>query len=292
MLKKLATLGFVLSLTLLLGACNGTITSVQIPPDSPWEGFITAFRSPYDDLVPVAQGDGIDIADFGLFTAAVLCEDADTGDLYVQEATECDPGDILRDLQFQYGIAIELDRDVFTAGSVQLVRNSDGTIVGGVSFGLSGNGGLNVSAGVSDGLFPGAQNLSEFGEFALFDEWAYLGMFPEWDEFGEGFVCADGTTDCEVNSDVDQLAALCDLELEAPDDLLFRTILPLGAYNLACGNIPVSINFYNSVGECIRELKAQNCSDLRGRDRADCNHAQIGVCHAAFNVPSSHNPNN
>jgi hypothetical protein len=289
MLKKLMTLGFVLSLTLVLGACNGTITSVQIPADSPWEEFVTVFRSPHDDLVPVTQGDGIEILDYALFESVLVCEDAD-GDLYLTDNPTCFPGDLARsDLQYQYGIAVGLDRDTFTAGSVQLVRDSDGTIVSGISFGLSGDGGLNVSAGVSDGLLPGAQNLSEYAELALFDEWAYLGMYPEWSEFGPGFVCADGSTDCTSDDD---LAAICDVEAEAPDDLAFRTLLPLGAYNLTCGNIPVSINFYNSVGECIRELKAQNCSDLRGRDRATCNHAQIGVCHAAFNVPSSHNPNN
>lgn len=39
----------------------------------------------------------------------------------------------------------------------------------------------------------------------------------------------------------------------------------------------------------ISTLKAQHCSGLRGKAKAACNHAQIGVCHAAFNVPSSHN---
>ena len=28
-----------------------------------------------------------------------------------------------------------------------------------------------------------------------------------------------------------------------------------------------------------------------GQAKASCNHAQIGVCHATFNVPSNHNPN-
>jgi hypothetical protein len=40
-------------------------------------------------------------------------------------------------------------------------------------------------------------------------------------------------------------------------------------------------------GDCISQRKA-TCNGLTGQDRKTCNHAQIGVCQATFNVPSAH----
>ena len=54
--------------------------------------------------------------------------------------------------------------------------------------------------------------------------------------------------------------------------------------------ITLTINpAFADVGTCISTLKAQRCAGLKGQDRAACNHAQIGICHATFNVPSAHN---
>ena len=51
----------------------------------------------------------------------------------------------------------------------------------------------------------------------------------------------------------------------------------------------LSRDFFASEGDCISSLKAQRCSGLKGQAKAACNHAQIGICHATFNVPSAHN---
>ena len=44
---------------LALAACNGTVSSIGVPADSPWNQFGTHFFSPYDDLTVVTTGSDI-----------------------------------------------------------------------------------------------------------------------------------------------------------------------------------------------------------------------------------------
>jgi hypothetical protein len=82
------------------------------------------------------------------------------------------------------------------------------------------------------------------------------------------------------------------------DPSLDGQVLQFGFSNLATNWTPTGVFYdnisfteqlnYDSLGACIADLKAQNCSGLRGAARAACNHEQIGACHDAFGVPSAH----
>lgn len=140
---------------------------------------------------------------------------------------------------------------------------------------------FDVAAGYSEGLIPGIQFASEF------DEAGSLILAPHWDGFGEGQIegqiCQDGV--CETG-----VIAACDTD-DDTDALGYATVAQPGTYSGTCGTIPVNLTInpaYASVGDCINARKA-TCNGLTGQDRKTCNHAQIGVCHATFNVPSAHN---
>ena len=80
------------------------------------------------------------------------------------------------------------------------------------------------------------------------------------------------------------------------DFIAINTVqLPPSNYDVTCGDLPISFNLtpkYDSVGACISDSIKTQCKNagLTGRARASCNAAQIGNCHAAFFVPSNHNP--
>jgi hypothetical protein len=286
-------------MALVLVGCNGTITSLQIPADSPWSEFLTILRSPYPDLVvlePDADNYGGEVILGGPdgTEAIVVCEDAngEFTDFFGCGLGSCDPAglcapDAVREIGYIYTFVFGMDRGTFTSGSLQIASETAGTVVGGISLSVGGNGGLNISAGVSDGLFPASFTAGD--ELELFDDFATLVMFPNWSAFQDNFVCLDGTQDCEVDSNIDELAAICfNSGPFGENSIFFRVDQPMSAAQLDCGDVPVQINFFKSVGECISSLKKQNCSGLKGKDRAACNHAQIGACHATFGVPSSH----
>jgi len=299
---KRAVLSFVmLSAVLALAACNGTITSIGVPATSPWENFVTFVASPYDDLTVVTVGSDISggilsvqrfavcTSDQGGFFA--LCDDNDcTSPGPAAECVNEAPVGATNvafqgQLPFVYGLEVALDRPAFTSGGVQLQSVTAGT-VGAIAITIDGGSSLNIGAGFSEGLIPGPAADETFG---VADDFAVLGLDPIWPDFGPGFICTDGTTtSCDPDVSPDNVAALC---LANPDVLLFRTNAGTGPLSLACGTVTVNIDInppFDTVGECISTLKDQWCGGLTGKAKAACNHAQIGVCHASFNVPSAH----
>jgi hypothetical protein len=286
---------------LAFGACNGTIQSIGLPAASPWNDLQTFVASPYDDLTVVTVGSDISAGILGVDQGAVCT--SDQGGFFAQCANpDCTPpgpaAECVADapagatnvgfqgqLPFLYGLEVVLDRPAFTAGGVQLQSVTAGT-VGAIAITVDGGSTLNIGAGFSEGLIPGPA----FDEtFTAFDDFAVLGLFPAWPDFGDGFVCTDGTTtSCDPNVSPDGVAAVCG----STDFVALRGNAPPGPYSLVCGTVTVNVNVnpaFPTVGECISTLKAQWCSGLTGKARAACNHAQIGVCHASFNVPSAQN---
>lgn len=306
-MKRAAFVLVFLSAVVTLGACTGTTTSVGIPADAPWNNFITALGSPYDDLTVVTVGSDITATIDNLGQAAVCTSDqggfyavcANPGCTPPGPAAECaDQAQVgltnvgfAGQLPFAYGLSVDLNRPAFTAGGVQIQSETAGTL-GAIAVTIDGGTTLNIGAGFSNGLIPGP-SVGDVGPAIpteLADDFAILGFSPEWEDFGDGWVCIDGTTtscDPSGNDPLEGLAALCD-----QDAILFRTNAGTGPVTVLCGEVTVNINIgtaFASVGECISTLKAQWCSGLKGKTKAACNHAQIGVCHASFNVPSAHN---
>jgi hypothetical protein len=184
--------------------------------------------------------------------------------------------------RFTYTLSAHLDRSLFTSGGVQ-IQDGGGATQMGLSINVGSPGGsFDVAAGFSEGLIPGAQ-------FADFDEKGALALTPHWSDFGAGSisgqVCPDGV--CGT-----QIIANCDLT-PLGDTLSYLTAAQPGTYSGTCGTVPVNLTInppFATVGACISGLKAQRCGGLKGQAKAAYNHAQIGVCDATFNVPSSHNP--
>lgn len=283
---------------LALSACNGTVSRIGVPAASPWNQFGTTLVSPHDDLTVVTTGSDIaasivnETAPFASCTSdqgpfPVTCSTAATcaADC-AANAPSGATGVGLGEIRYLYGVVIELNRPAFTAGGVQFESAAAGT-VGAIAVTIGGSG-LSVGAGFSEGLVPGpAIN----PEFEVFDDFGALVMAPDWPDFGAGYLCTDGTTNCDPGSPTN-LIALCTEGVASDDGLIFRVNADPGAYSLTCGSVPVNLDInppFASVGECISTLKAQRCGGLKGKAKAACNHAQIGVCHATFNVPSSHN---
>jgi len=298
---------------LALAGCNGTVSQIGVPAASPWSTFRTTFFSPHDDLAVVTTGSDITAgltpgpfgpsvfatctSDQGPFatdcTSAATCA-ADC----VADAPSGATGVALGEIRYLYGLEIGLDRPAFTAGGVEIESTAAGT-VGAISVNVGATSGLSVGAGFSEGLIPGPSPLPNT-EVEAFDDFGFLAMDPEWEDFGPGLVCADGTsTSCDTgDSSLEDVVAACFDNGTGPfgfsDGLFFRVNAQPGSYSFTCGTVPVNYVLnppFSSVGQCISTLKAQRCGGLQGQAKAACNHAQIGVCHATFNVPSSHNPN-
>jgi hypothetical protein len=286
--------------SLALAGCNGATTSIGVPAASPWNQIQTVVASPYDDLTVVTVGSNISAGFFGAQPGAV-CTSDQGGFFAICDGPGCTPPGPLAecladapggatnvgfsgDLPILYGLGVALDRPSFTAGGVQLVSTTAGT-VGAIAIEI-GSSTLDIGAAFSDGLIPGPAFDSQY---EAFDDFTIIGLGPAWEDFGPGYVCTDGTTtSCDPSVAIDGVMAICD----SGDNLLFRTNAISAPVSLTCGTVTVNLNVnppFDTVGQCVSTLKAQHCSGLKGKAKAACNHAQIGVCHAAFNVPSSHN---
>lgn len=275
-----------------LTGCNGTVSSVSFPAGSPWEAMATGILSPSDDLVAVSTGAGVEselvpeIVSTDV-QAIVACQGT-TGS-YFETCTDrtCDAQtvcgtDTVIEKRYAYTLFATLDREIFTTGSVQIQNGSGATLMGLAINAANAGGSFDLAAGYSEGLIPGVQLTSEV------DEAGALVLGPHWDGFGEGEiegqVCQDGV--CETG-----VVAVCDTNSDTEDVLGYLTVAQPGTYSGTCGTIPVNLTInppYASVGDCITARKA-TCNGLTGQARKTCNHAQIGVCHATFNVPSAHN---
>lgn len=291
--------GFLLTLGLALAACNGATTSIGLPAASPWNDIQTIVASPFDDLTVVTVGSDISAGIFGIEQGAV-CTSDQGGFFAFCDNPGCTPPGPLAEciddapggattvgfsvLTNLYGVDVLLDRPAFTAGGVQLQSVTAGT-VGAIAIEI-GAGTLSIGAGFSEGLIPGPAFDSTF---EAFDDFTLIGLAPAWGDFGDGHICTDGTTtSCDPDVGPEGVLAAC----QGSDLLLFRTNAISAPYSLTCGSVTVDINVnppFDTVGQCISTLQAQHCSGLTGKAKAACNHAQIGVCHATFNVPSSHN---
>ncbi|HSF43134.1 MAG TPA: hypothetical protein VLT87_25265 [Thermoanaerobaculia bacterium] len=278
-----------LSAVLVLTGCNGTISSVSFPAGSPWETMATGILSPTDDLVAVSAGAGLESAlvpgNPAGFEALVACQASNGPYILPCSDRTCDPqtvcdSDQVIEKRYAYTLEAFLDREVFTAGSIQIQDGSGATQMGlAINAGNTG-GSFDVAAGFSEGLIPGVQ-------FSEVDEVGALVLAPHWDGFDQGEItgqiCSEGV--CTT-----QVIAGCDTD--GPNDgLAYVASAQPGSYSGTCGTIPVNLTInpaYASVGACITARKA-TCNGLTGQDRKTCNHAQIGVCHATFNVPSAHN---
>ena len=264
--------------------CNNTVQSMTIPETVVWDTVFTGLASPYHDLTIVPVGDDIH-ADWEQIDRYAYCQDpvSSQGSLHScatpgQCEQECtDEGlDFLGERTW-YIIGVWLNRPAFQVGSVQLVSEEEG-LVNSITLAVSPNTqAVEITAGVSEGTFPAGTepNVEEF----IVDNFTYLDFSPHDPNFGylDAFP---------------YVACLPGVET-AGDAIAFNTALPADQYDFTCGSIPVSLNLvpeYPSVGACISDSIQKHCKDkgLTGKDRATCNSAQIGNCHASFHVPSSH----
>jgi len=288
---------------LALTACNGTISSIGVPANSPWNDFETHFFSPHDDLTVVTTGSNI-TADLQPTGTLAQCNSDQGNFIAASCATSvCGLSDCVSyapagatnvsfvSQRFGYALLMGLDRPAFSAGGVEVESATAGTL-GAIALTLSSGSGLSVGAGFTQGLVP--MSSGHYPNFPELDDFGTLLMAPNWADFGPGQICADGTTtNCSFGNPTNLIAA-CDNTAPpaGQNTLLFRVDAPTGAYSLTCGSVPVSLTInpaFSSVGDCISTLTAQRCAGLKGQARAACNHSQIGVCHATFNVPSAHN---
>jgi hypothetical protein len=293
--------GLLLLAGLAFGACNGATTSIGVPATSPWNDIQTIVASPHDDLTVVTVGSDISAGIFGIEQGAVCTSDQGGFFAFCANPGCTAPGPLAEciddapvgatnvgfsgDLPILYGLGVALDRPAFTAGGVQLQSLTAGT-VGAIAIEIGAGPTLTIGAGFSEGLIPGPAFDSNF---EAFDDFTIIGLQPTWADFGPGHICTDGTTtSCDPDVSIEGVMAICD----SGDNLLFRTNAISAPYSLTCGSVTVDINVnppFDTVGECISALKAQHCSGLTGTAKAACNHAQIGVCHSSFNVPSAQN---
>jgi predicted small lipoprotein YifL len=283
---------FLLSLVLLstvvvLTGCNGTVGSVSFPAEAPWQDLTTAVLSPTDDLVAVSTGAGLEseliLGSTRDGTQAIVeCRPSGNSNSYIQVCNDraCDAAavcgeDRAIEKRYVYSIVSHFDREVFTAGSVQ-IQDGNGATLMGLAINVAG-GSLDVAAGYSEGLVPGFQN-------SFIDELGGLYLTPHWPGFAFGLitgqVCSEGV--CQTTT-----IAECGTD-NTLDLLTYLTPAEPGTYSGTCGTVPLNLTInpaYASVGACISQRKA-TCDGLTGQARKTCNHAQIGVCHATFNVPS------
>jgi len=286
---KRTLFSFVLmSAVLVLAGCNGTVSSVSIPVAAPWNEMRTGILGPTDDLVAVSTGAGLESTLFpatlsGL-QAAVACQGSGGPYLVTCSDRTCNAQavcgtDTVIEKRYSYELVAHLDRGVFTTGSVQIQDGTGATLMG-LAVNAAG-GSFDVAAGFSEGLMPGVQSeqIEEMGSIFLLPQWADYGPGELTGQICSGGVCSTG------------VVAECGKEGPFADRLRYATVAQPGTYSGICGTVPVTLTInsaYSSVGACINARKA-TCNGLTGQSRKTCNHAQIGVCHATFNVPSAHN---
>jgi len=165
--------------------------------------------------------------------------------------------------------------------------------VGAIGISLNADSKLNMSAGFSNNLIPGptpiqGQGTSPLETAAVFEDFAGVGFSPQWPDFGPGYVCTDtSTTSCNPATSLDGVLAACDTE-NGVDALIFRTNLqvpPGPASTLHCGSVTFSFGAnppFDSIGDCVSNLKFQNCFHLTGQMRSSCVNAQAFVCQSLF----------
>jgi hypothetical protein len=289
---KRSLLSFVLiSTALVLAGCNGTVSSVSFPAGSPWEAMGTGILSPTDDLVAVSTGAGVEselvpgLAISGA-QAVVACQGASGPYFELCDDRACNAQekcgtDTVISKRYAYTLLAQLDRQVFTTGSIQIQNGSGATQMGLAINAANAGGSFDVAAGFSEGMIEGIQ----LGSTSQLDEVGSLALQPHWENYGPGEilgqVCVGGV--CSPGT-----VAVCDTD-SSTDVLGYLTVAQPGTYSGTCGTIPVNLTInpvYSSVGACISARKA-TCNGLTGQAKKTCNHAQIGVCQATFNVPSA-----
>lgn len=309
-MKRVAFALAISSAALLLGACNGSVTSVSLPAASPWDNFQTIVASPHDDLTVATVGSDLAATISNPEQFAVCSSDQGGFFAFCGSSVGCAPDGpeaecaaqapagatnvaFTGQLPFAYGVGVTLNRPAFNAGGVQIQSTTAGTL-GAIAMNINGGTTLNIGVGFSEGLISGPNTGSGgSGPFPIpseyLDDFSLILLSPNWEDFGDGYVCTDGTTtSCDPDVSPEGVAAVC-----LNDGLALRTNESTGPVTVLCGDVTVNTNVnpdFDSVGQCISTLKQQQCSGLTGKAKAACNHAQIGVCHATFNVPSAHNP--
>lgn len=287
-MKAYLTLAFALALLLICIGCNGTVSSVSFPAASPWNQAATSILSPTDDLVAVSTGAGLESALIpGLYLdssvqAIVACKGTSNEPYFVTctdracaASTVCGTNPVI-EKRYTYTLVSDLDRDVFTTGSVQIQDGSGATQMGlAINAGNAG-GSFDVAAGFSQGMVRGFQfDPSDAGSLVLSPHWADFGFGGIF-----GQVCPTANGVCQTGP-----IAQCDTDGDL-DVLGYLTVTQPGTYSGTCGTVPVNLTInptYASVGDCISQQR-RTCNSLTGQDRKTCNHAQIGVCQATFNV--------
>jgi len=308
-MKRIALTFATLAAVLVLGACSGATTYVGLPAASPWNTFDTVVASSHTDLTVVTVGSNISATLSTPGETFTVCT-SDQGGFYAlcRQHVDCLPPGPAAECAAQapsgatnvgtagqiftgYDVGVTLNRPAFTAGGVQIQSETAGTL-GAISLTVDGRTTLNIGAGFSDGLIQGPtlNSLALGFPTEFVDDFSGLVLDPHWPDFGAGYVCTDGTTtSCDPNVSAENVAALCQAD---PDEIAFRTNGSTGPVSVLCGTVTVNINVnapFESEGACISTLKQQRCSGLTGNAKATCNHAQIGVCQASFNVHSAHN---
>lgn len=269
--------------------CAKTLQKVTIPEAVAWNQFVSGIATPYDDIDILTIGDNISAEILATDGPFAYCYDPVANYGYIDWCddpsnceAECDAGENYLGAHYTYVFAVTLDRPSFTAGGVQLVSDAEGPVQ---SISISVNSeteALELTAGVSEGTLPVGSEVDE--QTYVVDNGFFLALSPHDPEFGAA----------EYLDENDLPLLVCGGPCEAGDDCIWVAVnVPAGEYSYICGVLPLSLTLlppYESVGDCISDSLAKNCKGITGRDRAACNAIQIGNCHAAFHVPSSHNP--
>ncbi len=279
----------VLVLCMTMG-CAGTLQQITIPEDVTWRNFASGIATPYNDIDILTIGDNINAEIIQAEGPFAYCHNPVTNQGYIEFcsnpnncAAECDTGEDYLGANYLYEFAVSLDPDNFTAGGVQLVSDAEGPVQS-ISIAVNSEASaLEMTAGVSEGTLPLGSEVAE--DIYVIDNGFNLLLFPPDPGFDDGG-CFDPNTGLPY--------ILCEDDgVEGTDTIWVAVNQPAGEYSCTCGDIPLSLTLvppYDSVGDCISDSLAKNCKGVTGRARAACNSMQIGNCHAAFHVPSNHNP--
>jgi hypothetical protein len=276
---------FVLMLAFTVG-CNNTLQEMSIPADSAWNTILTGFALDYNDVSVMTIGDDISAEISSSEGPLAYCSDGtdsnisycdDPGDC-AQECTDMGQDFVLLGEKYFYLVEISMNRPDFNGGAVQVISDEQGTLAS-ISFSVNGTTNqIEMVAGVSEGTFPVGTDFNDQEIYAI-DNYFGLVLQPHDENFSEN----------ELLDNQGLPIALC-IPDSLEDTIAIATNQPAGQYTLDCG-YTLSLNLlppYATVGNCISDSLDKHCKGLKGRDRAACNAAQIGNCHAAFNVPSSH----
>lgn len=270
--------------------CARTLQQMAIPETVAWTQFASGIATPYDDIDILTIGDNITAQIFASDGPWAYCHDPVENYGYIEECSdaanceaECETGENYLGAHYVYEFEVYLDRDNFTGGGVQLVSDAEGPVQS-ISIAVnSDTSALELTAGVSEGTLPVGSEVSDL-DLYVFDNGFHLALSPHDSRFAEAAYLDEN----------DLPLLLCGGPCEVGNDCIWVAVnAPAGEYTYTCGDIPLSLTLlppYDSVGDCISDSLAKNCKGITGRARAACNSMQISNCHAAFHVPSSHNP--